>query len=133
MKLSNKELTAKVSQLDLDLARERQTIASLTDRIGELYDHFDKKVQTIYEGMGGAIWRTQAGHARFVALLSTPHLENVIAWERSSEFIKERCTDEIKRRNIDLSFRLSDKLAAPKSKRVRKVKALGKKSRKVKR
>lgn len=68
-------------------------------------DYLKKRVDAIYEGLGGLIWRTQAGHTRFLAILSSEHLENIKLWPSATPQAIHLCNKELERRRIDAEFR----------------------------
>lgn len=69
----------------------------------------EAKITQLVEAMGGAIWRTMAGHARGIAFLSTQHLNNILLFPGASDDTKRRVQCEIDRRNIDEKFRKLEK------------------------
>jgi hypothetical protein len=93
-----------------------QSVAALERVVSELrgvicFQHetrleaLEEKMRQTQEGLGGAVWRTQQGHARFIALLSTQHLKNILAWPRVSDRIKNLVEAELGRREVDAQFR----------------------------
>lgn len=85
--------------------RHEELIAALERGFHRVESFTKSRYDDVMEGLGGAIWRTQAGHARFLAVLSTQHLENIIKWPSSSSDMKAKCRAELNRRAIDRSFR----------------------------
>ncbi len=67
--------------------------------------NFREFTASLKEGLGGGTWTTAAGHKRFIALLSTEHLRNILLFEGASESVKAKCTSEIQRRDIDAAYR----------------------------
>lgn len=62
-------------------------------------------VEEVKEGLGSGTWKTAAGHKRFIALLSTGHLKNIIAFDGAPERVKDKCRNELDRRAIDEGYR----------------------------
>lgn len=89
-----------------------------------------RKVDAVIEAIGGAIWRTQQGHARGLALLSTEHLENLLAWPSTSEPVREKVASELERRLIDTKFREDAAAEAAKLAKAAKKRSTRKKAKK---
>lgn len=68
--------------------------------IARLRDLYDK----LTLGLGGSTWTTMNGHTRWIALLTTPHLENLLrGWAKGST--RANIEEELERRRIDRFFR----------------------------
>lgn len=67
-------------------------------------------VAELKEGLGGGTWRTSQGHTRFIALLSTAHLKNILLYPGASERVKGKVRSELDRREIDAKHRAKDDL-----------------------
>jgi hypothetical protein len=86
-----------------------------------------ERLNMVFEGLGGTIWRSQVGHARFLAILSDGHLRNIIEHLNDpSERTSMLCTEELERREIDAGYRaqeLKNQARAAKLAKIRKTKA----------
>jgi len=94
-----------------DIEKLQSQVRGLEARVSAqagAHEHVGRRFDAIYEGLGGQIWRTQAGHARFLAILSSEHLENIKLWPGSNAKVIHLCNQELERRRIDLQFRAED-------------------------
>ena len=112
MKALKKKKSTLEKRLETLEARVRELQSELYITTDARLDEAEKNVKglqvhlaDVKEGLGGAIWRTQQGHARFIALLSMSHLRNLAAWDRTPDDIRAKVKLEIQRREIDVAFR----------------------------
>jgi len=110
--LKKKKKSTLEKRLETLEARVRELQSELYITTDARLDEAEKNVKglqvhlaDVKEGLGGAIWRTQQGHARFIALLSMSHLRNLAAWDRTPDNIRAKVKLEIQRREIDVAFR----------------------------
>lgn len=73
----------------------------------------ERRINKLTEAIGGAIWRTQEGHARGIAFLSTEHLKNVVAhldgrFEGPANPAYLAAQEELLRRSIDERYRKAE-------------------------
>jgi len=111
MKTNKKELLAQLQRL----ARRVESLETKLDNtmvnFAREAEHTHRTFERITEGMGGVVWRTKAGHARFIALLSTEHLHNIMLWPNATERVKLLCAAELKRRTLDDQWRRKERAA----------------------
>lgn len=100
-KSKTSNLERRVEELELQVGRLRAVSIGADER----FDRLEQQIEEIVEGLGGGIWRSQAGYARFYGLLSTPHLKNILAWPRASDKARELVSKELARREIDQDMR----------------------------
>jgi len=56
-------------------------------------------------GLGGTMWRTQEGHSRWIAVLTTQHLESILRGGFGTPKSRDDIRVELKRRQIDREYR----------------------------
>lgn len=98
------EAGLKVEQADL----MGELSTQMDDLQSELKGIRQKSIDNMHkvtEGLGGVTWGTQEGHVRWIGLLTTPHLENVIKGGFGGSRARRKIEAELKRRRIDREYR----------------------------
>jgi len=123
--MKKKQLHTLIIDLDKVLARTMTEVAELRTRLdfqvsvveqlmaanarheehGRQIKDLHKETKTIGMAMGGAIWQSQIGPPRFIALLSTDHLLNILDMNISDLYVTSQIHKELDRRNVDDSVR----------------------------
>lgn len=126
-------LTKLTAQQDGDRA-ELQRLIRLTEQHGRLFESgrasdnatvaslrrelttVATRCATIESGLGGAQWKAQGQPARWITLLSTKHLENIIVggWGKATEGPTRRAIEsELVRRRQDATYRAAEQKVSP--------------------
>ncbi len=105
-----------VKQNEQQIADLKKRIEALEEDAGSLNYRLDCASGKLYEYMQavGPMWKTAAGHARPLSMLSTEHLENLVngRWLEDKCFHKGYAFRELERRKIDTDMRKKPSLWA---------------------
>lgn len=108
-------LVERIDGLDFGIASNIET--DLLGKIEDLREDLKFRLALVEDGLGGAQWKTQEGHARWIAILTTQHLESIQAGGFSKGAIYVHIADELARRKIDREYRQGKRtLSGPKPK-----------------
>jgi len=123
--MKKKQLQALIAAMDEKLAKTMTEVADLRTRLdfqigvveqlmaanarhetlGQKIKDLHKETKTIGMAMGGAIWKTQHGHMRFISLLSTGHLCGIQDLGLADDYVNKCVVEELERRQIDSEYR----------------------------
>lgn len=105
------------------LARQRDRLQKLENDLtaqkiwgSERIAEDRQRLTAIESGLGGAQWKAQGQPARWITLLSTKHLENIIVggWGKATEGPTRRAIEaELVRRRQDTTYRAAEQKVSP--------------------
>lgn len=106
----SKKLTNEICDINVRQDDLRKRLDGLEYREGdgaqaERVNILRSRIKQMEEGLGGTMWRTQQGHARWLAILTTPHLENIQKGGFARGPTATLVAEELGRRATDRDFR----------------------------
>lgn len=113
--MKKKDIAAHVNHLierlddqQRELQRLKRVLEHTQARMTSHAEHESKARRHIVAGLGGLQWKSQAGHSRFIIALSDSHLNNLLQYSGCEGEAREMVQEELRRREIDRQFRLSE-------------------------
>jgi len=92
-----------------DRLRERHAVPTLH---AKRVEHVESEVARIIEGLGGVLWKDVRGRKRWIATLSTGHLQSIMdGGFAKREDTRHMIQSELERRRIDADYRRATKEA----------------------